>query len=449
MKKRLLVLVMAMALLLVAFLSACSQGTAGSGAAPATDASGADAAPAADGDVVELTMGSWRTDDVAQMNALLEAYKEVAPNVNITFQPTNPPDYNATLRLQLDSGTGPDLMYARSYATGTELFEAGYFADCTDIPGLTDNFTPTNLSPWQTEDGKMFAVPFAAVSHAVYYNKDIFAAEGIEIPETWDDFMAACETLKAAGITPLANGVADEWDILECFFLGMLPNYVGGADQRVKYESGELALNDENFVNAYTDFASVAPYLPSGFEAVTYNDSQAMFNNQDAAMFMDGSWTAGVYGDAGFEWGLFAIPARDAADTAVCFHPDMAITYNTATAYPEECKAFLEWLCTEEGATTASQNLPLGYFPMIDFPIQLADEHANEFLQLNDGRTTDARFVWPKLMDLYEPMNQAIISLLKGDVTPQQAADAVSEANAAGPAPSEAESLPEEASSVA
>ena len=121
---------------------------------------------------VTLTMGSWRTDDVEQMNRLLAEYKKVAPTVTIKFQPTNPPDYNATLRLQLDSNTGPDLMYARSYAAGQELFKAGYFADCTDIPGLMQNFTASNLAPWQMEDGKMFAVPFAAVSHAVYYNKD-------------------------------------------------------------------------------------------------------------------------------------------------------------------------------------------------------------------------------------------------------------------------------------
>jgi raffinose/stachyose/melibiose transport system substrate-binding protein len=67
---------------------------------------------------------------------------------------------------------------------------------------------------------------------------------------------------------------------------------------------------------------------------------------------------------------------------------------------------------------------------MINFPIQLADPHANEFLALNTGRETDARFVWPKLMDLYAPMNQAVIKVLKGEQTPRQAADAM-EAEAA------------------
>ena len=374
---------------------------------------------------VNLTMGSWRTDDVAQMNNLLNVYKEKTTNVNIAFQPTNPPDYNATLRLQLDSGTGPDLMYARSYAAGQELYNAGYFMDCSTLPGITDNFSSSNKAPWQMADGKMFAVPFAAVSHAVYYNKDVFKKEGLAIPQTWEEFLNVCATLKAKGYTPLANGLADEWDILECFFFGLLPNYIGGAESRVKYENKELPLNDENFVKAYQAMADVAKYCPSGFEAVTYNDSQVLFNTQRAAMFVDGSWTAGVYADATFDWGVFAIPAPQGRKTIICFHPDMAITGNKASKNQDEVKGFLTWLCTEEGATAASQNLPVGYFPMIKFNIKLDDVHANEFLALNAGKETDARFVWPALMNLYSPMDQAVIKVMKGEFTAKQAADSV------------------------
>lgn len=374
---------------------------------------------------VTLTMGSWRADDVEQMNRLLNEYKKVAPDVTIRFQPTNPPDYNATLRLQLDSGTGPDLMYARSYAAGEDLFDAGYFADVTEIPGLMQNFTASNRAPWQTSGGRMFAVPFAAVSHAVYYNKDIFKQEGLSIPQSWEDFLALCRTLKGRGYTALANGLADEWDILETFFFGLLPNYIGGAEERVKYETGALKINDANFVAAYQAMADAAPFCPVGFESVTYNDSQVLFNSQKAVMFVDGSWTAEVYKDATFDWGVFAIPAPRGKQTAICFHPDMAITMNTKSAHPEEARAFLAWLATKEGATVASENLPVGYFPMINYPITLEDIHANEFLALNAGKQTDARFVWPALMDLYAPMNQAVIRVMKGQSTAKAAADSV------------------------
>jgi raffinose/stachyose/melibiose transport system substrate-binding protein len=321
-------------------------------------------------------------------------------------------------------------MYARSYATGQELFSSGYFGDCTDIPGVKQNFTASNAAPWQMPDGKYFAVPFAAVSHAVYYNKTIFQKEGLSVPQTWEDFLTLCQTLASKNYTPLANGVADEWDILECFFLGMLPNYIGGAAERVKYETGAKKLNDADFTAAFQGMADVAKFLPKGYASVTYNDSQALFNTQQAVMFMDGSWTAGVYSGADFQWGLFAIPAPSGKKTAICFHPDMAITYNAKSKYQQECKDFLAWLSTREGATTASAALPLGFFPMINASIQLADPHANEFLALNSGKETDARFVWPKFMDLYAPMNQAVIQVLNGAMTPRQAADAMEAAAA-------------------
>ncbi len=369
-----------------------------------------------------LTMGSWRADDVEKMNALFDVYKE-ASGVQIDFQPTNPPDYNATLRLQLESGTGPDLMYVRSYATGADLYKSGYLAKINDLPGLADSLTEQNLAPW-TIDGDTFAVPVIAVTHAVYYNKDIFAANNIEIPTTFEEFLAACETLKAAGVTPLANGVAEEWDILETFFLGMLPNYIGGAEERVLYESGEKKLNDEAFVKAYTDMAKVAPYLPTGFEAVTYNDSQILFATGKAAMFMDGSWTLGTYGDVDFEWGTFAMPAPAGSETAITFHLDAAIGMNAASAHPEEAKAFLAWLCTQEGVDALAKYLPVGMYPISKLEVTLEDAHAQEMLSLTNEKLTDVRFVWPALMDLYSPMNQAVISVLKG-TDPQAAADTV------------------------
>lgn len=123
---------------------------------------------------VALRMGSWRMDDVAQMEAVLAEFTKTHPGIEILFQPTNPPDYNATLRLQLESGTGPDIMYARSYATGIQLFEDGYLSDLSSLSGLDTTYSEGNQAPWMTKDGKNFAIPFTAVSHGVFYNKDIF-----------------------------------------------------------------------------------------------------------------------------------------------------------------------------------------------------------------------------------------------------------------------------------
>ena len=379
---------------------------------------------AVQGEVVSLTMGSWRSDDAAQVQALLDKYKEET-GVTIKFEPTVSDQYNATLRLALDNGTGPDLFYSRSYAVGQELFDAGFSMDCTDIPGVKENFGESALNAWQTPDGKAFAVPFAAVSHVVYYNKDIFAENSLEVPATFEDFLAVCEALRAKGIEPLANGIASNWDILECVYLGMLPNYVGGAENRAKYESGELKMNDEKFLKSLQDFAALAKYLPMGFESITNSDGPALLGTGRAAMFIDGSWTCGVWGKdyADLNWGTFAIPAPKGNEPGMCFHPDMGITGNNATKHPEEVKAFLAWLASPEGAQTTSTYLPLGFFPMINAPITFADERVTEILALNEGKVMDARFVWAKLLDMYTPMVDQLNALTRGEATPEAVAE--------------------------
>jgi raffinose/stachyose/melibiose transport system substrate-binding protein len=373
-------------------------------------------------EAVKLTMGSWRSDDAEKVQALLDKYKEMT-GVEIIFQPTVSDQYNATLRLQLDNGTGPDLFYSRSYAVGQELFDAGFAMDCTDIPGVKENFSSSALNAWQTPDGKAFAVPFAAVSQVVYYNKTLFAEHGLTVPATFEEFLTLNQALKDKGVEPLANGIASNWDILECVFLGMLPNYVGGPEQRAKYESGELKMNDENFVKALTDYAALTKFFPEGFESISNSDGPAMLGLNRAAMFIDGSWTCGTFADYGVDWGAFAFPAPEGNAPGMCFHPDMGITGNNATKHPEEVKAFLAWLATPEGAQTVSTYLPLGFFPMISAPITFADEAVTELLALNEGKVLDARFVWAKLLGMYTPMVEQLNAIARGETTPEAAAE--------------------------
>ena len=383
-------------------------------------------------DKVVLTMGSWRTDDVEQMNGVLSAFSETHPGIEIQFQPTNPPDYNATLRLQLESGTGPDLMYARSYATGLQLFEDGHFADVSDVPGVQTAYDEGTRSPWATPDGRSFAVPFVAVSHGVYYNKDIFAKVGISVPETWDDLLAAAGKIQAAGYIPFANGLADEWDIAEVVFMSIAPNFIGGYEGRLAYERGEKKFNGPEVVALFEAMDSLQPYLPSGYKALGYNDSNALFATGQAAMYFDGSWSIGTYDGVDFEWDVFPPPVPHKGDKGyVCFHADAGMTMNTATEHPEEAQAFLAWLSTEEGAKVLAEYLPTGFFPMSSNAINIPDAHANSFLAMNKGRGTDVRWAWPELLggtpSGYDLMMNGSIEVLTDELTPKQAADAFAE----------------------
>ena len=378
---------------------------------------------------VEFTLGSWRADDVAQMTQLLAAFNQKYPNIVIKFDPTNPPDYNAALHLQLQSGIGPDLMYARSYDTGRALFKEGYFLDVSDLPGLKKQYSELARAPWTDEKGRSFAIPFAAVSHGVYYNKDIFAAQGLSVPTTWEGFLDVCQKLKDAGITPLANGLADQWDINEVVLMNIAPNFLGGPEGRLAYESGKTPFNDAKMVSLFQAMKDIAPYCPKGFEALTYNDENAIFANGKAAMYFDGSWTMASFKDLPFNWSVFAPPPPAGKKGYVTFHPDSGIAINPASKHIDAAKTFLEWLYSDEAAPIVASDVPTGFFPIAANAAPIPDVHANEFLQMTKSHPTDVRFVWPHLMtgnpSGYNLLQDNAIAVMTGKESPKQAADAV------------------------
>ncbi len=428
-----------MLLLLTVSLVACgtpavpaTQAPAATKASEATQAPAASKAPAAQ--AVSLTMGSWRVDDTEAWGKILDAFHAKYPNITIKFDPTNPPDYNATLRTQLETGTGPDLFFVRSFATGLELFQKGYIASLKDLPGLADNIPATANAPWATDTGEPYAVPIAAVSHGIYYNQDLFTANNIEVPQTWEDLMAAAEKLKAAGVSPFGNGTKDAWDINEVVMMSLIPNVIGGYDGRMAYLKGERCFNDADMVAAFQEIKDLTPYLPDGFTGISYYDGQQLFVQGKAAMFFDGSWSiSGFEKDAPeFKWSVFPVPPPAGKDEYISFHMDAAIGMNAATKNAEAARTFLAWLESPEFAEAFGNGVP-GFFPVSKSVPALTDPVANTFMGFNSkAKGTDIRFVWEKLLaapsgqkDAYTAMNDAVIAVLKGEQTPQEAADAL------------------------
>ncbi len=405
--------------------------------APATQAPVATQAPATQApaaEKVELTLGSWRVDDVDAWAAITKAFNEEYPNITVKFDPTNPPDSNATLRTQLETGTGPDLFFVRSFATGRELFDQGYIASLKDLPGINDTFTAASRAPWATDSGEPYAVPIIAVSHGIYYNQDIFEKNGLTVPTTWEELMTDAQKLKDAGITPFANGTKDAWDINEVVMMQLIPSNIGGIEGRMAYLNGDRCFNDPDMVAAFQRIKDLQPFGPQGFEATSYYDAQQLFDQGQAAMMFDGSWSTPAFEkDAtDFKWSVFPAPPPQGKDLYVTFHIDAAIGANKASKHLNEAMTFLQWLEGPKFAELLGNQLP-GFFPLSKDAPKLTDPIANTFMGFNQqAKGVDIRFVWEKLLaapsgqtDAYTAMNNEVIAVLKGEHTPQQAADAL------------------------
>src|SRR5690606_24192947 len=98
------------------------------------------------------------------------------------------------------------------------------------------DFVPSSLAPVKI-DGKVYGVPEIMHSDGLVYNKTLFAQMGLQVPETWEEFVELCELLKREGMIPIAMG--SEWWVPQYFFGSILSN--NGADRRwtAMLESGE------------------------------------------------------------------------------------------------------------------------------------------------------------------------------------------------------------------
>ncbi len=379
---------------------------------------------------VVLTMGSWRTEDVRQMNVIIAAFQEKNPDISIVYDPTPGPQYNDALLAQFKSKSAPDIMYLRSYALSRLLYEQGYLEDLSKLPGLSESFTPAMLAPWSMDSGTTYGIPFIATSHGIYFNQDIFSTLGIKIPRSWEELLSAAKTIQNAGIIPFANASGDTWTIAELVFMNIAPNFLGGRDARMEYLSGSRKFDDPAMVRLFTAVQSMAPYLPQNHTVLLYKDSRELFALGKAAMFFSGSWDIPYFEEQkpGFTWSAFAPPPPSGSKPRITFHLDAGIGLNSASNHKDLALRFLAWVYSPECAKLLGDTLP-GFFPMINNPPELDNPHANTFLALNKGRETDIRFVWEKLMEGspsgYDLVMDGSVAVIKGLQTPEEAAKAL------------------------
>src|SRR5207245_10665497 len=58
-------------------------------------------------------------------------------------------------------------------------------------------------------DGHFYGFPAASNEAAVWYNKDVFRKVGVDVPTTWQQFMAVLPKIKRAGYIPYEFGPGD------------------------------------------------------------------------------------------------------------------------------------------------------------------------------------------------------------------------------------------------
>lgn len=410
-----------------------STAPAASTGAASTEASTAGAAStAAGGQTANLTIESWRNDDIKiWQDTIIPAFEKKYPNIKVTFQPTAPTEYNAALNTKLQGGTAGDLITCRPFDASLKLFQSGYLAPLNDLKGL-DNFSDVAKSAWITDDGKTpFCVPMASVIHGFIYNQDAFDKLGLKPPTTQDEFMKVLDAIKKDGTyTPLVMGTAEQWESATMGFQNIGPNYWKGEEGRQALIKGTQKFTDPPYVETWKALAQWKDYLPPGYEGIKYADAQQYFELGKGAIYPAGSWDISLFNQqAKFKMGAFKPPVPKAGDQCyISDHTDIGIGMNAKTKYPAETRQFLEWLTTAEFADLYSNALP-GFFSLSKNQVTIKDPLAQQFVSWRNECKSTIRNSYQILSrgepNLENELWRVNAQLLNGKLTPEQAAQEI------------------------
>lgn len=238
---------------------------------------------------------------------LLAPYLDAHPGVKVTIETPSGDNVQSTLQQELASGSIPDIVASN--------------LDPVVIPQLAtfpdeDWVNATPLAQENKVDGKIWQVATGAqIQSLVFYNKDAFAAAGIdETPTSLDDFTADLVKLKDAGYVPLQT--AGEWVTGAQFAMMANPGLLNeGPDYWADETAGSASFADSPYAT-YLD--AYAAWIKDGLVqqdalGLKYQDSIDGFTSGKAATYIIGNWIVPSIDDAHvpFDVGVFATPTVD------------------------------------------------------------------------------------------------------------------------------------------
>jgi raffinose/stachyose/melibiose transport system substrate-binding protein len=270
-------------------------------------------------------------------------------------------DFNTmrtVLQTQLRSDQGPDVFnWGSGPSFGGALAGAGLLYDLTDAYEENDWQVYDFAKERVTVDGKVYGIPGEMETIGIFYNADILAEQGIDPPRTLGDLQAAGETLRDAGITPMAVGDKEGWEGGHLLSMA-LSSAVGSAGMEALL-SGDTSWDSPEVVEALSFWkdANESGLLPESPTSVDYDTSISYFFSGDAAMIPTGSWLVGEIDDStDFEAGYIPFPGPDGEGLfagGLGSGPFVSAT----TGDPEAAVELLDFLASEEHGTWTVENL--------------------------------------------------------------------------------------------
>ena len=204
------------------------------------------------------------------------------------------------LRARVTAGNAPTDVQGLGFDI-LDWADQGSLANLNDVAAAEgwDDVIPAALQQFAKVNGAWVSAPVNVHStNWVWANKAVLDANGIAMPETWDDFVAAMDTLSAAGITPIAHG-GQAWQEATVFD-GVAMSVLGPDGYKAAFIDLDAdVLGGSGMKEAFDRMAVIRANVDDNFSGRDWNLATAMVINGDAGFQMMGDWAKGEFLNAG------------------------------------------------------------------------------------------------------------------------------------------------------
>lgn len=343
----------------------------------------------------ELVINTDASDPApkAAFDAAVAGFQKENPDIKVKINTFDHEGFKTSIRNFL-SADAPDVVTWYAGNRMAPFVNAGLFEDVSDIwaaNNLEADLKSTASS--MTINGKKWGVPYTYYQWGVYYRKDLFAKNNINAPKTWAEFVAACETLKKAGITPIAIGTQAPWPAAGWF--DYLDLRVNGYDFHQQLTAGKIPYTDARVKAVFEKWAELVKpgyFLPNS-AALKWQDALPQLVQGKAAMFLLGNFIVDPAKQAGLtdeNFGFFPFPEITPGLPVAEDAPTDTVHIPAKAKNKADAKKFLAYLARADVQTI--MNKELGQLPTNSKAEKPSDPFLEAGFNLLSGASALAQF---------------------------------------------------------
>jgi multiple sugar transport system substrate-binding protein len=241
----------------------------------------------------ELVINADTSDPAprAAWEAAIRQFEGENPGVTVKFNVYDHESYKKSIRNWLTSAS-PDVVF---WYVGNRMRQFVTPGLLEDVSAVYTAEVKAELGEVATDlvtvAGKQYGVPYTDYQWGIYYRRDLFEQAGVtEKPKTWDEFLAACEKIKAAGLEPIVIGSKDLWPTAGWF--DYLNLRINGYDFHMELMAGKIPYTDPRVKALFEKWGELLAkgYFVKNHASLSWQESQSLLYQGKAAMMLIGNF---------------------------------------------------------------------------------------------------------------------------------------------------------------